>query len=106
MTVVPLYCAKFIRLHHENDEAIKKPKSGFFARFERNFNDKYERMLNWYERLAKRAMERPGLTAAAILAGVVLVLAVHIPISGPRLLSTYRSRAIHHQRANAKRHAA
>jgi multidrug efflux pump subunit AcrB len=81
MTVVPLYCAKFIHLHHEGED-LKKPKRGLFARFERNFNDKYDRMLNWYERLAKRAMGRPGLTAAAILAGVVLVLAVTSPFLG------------------------
>jgi len=67
MTVVPLYCARFIHLHHEGEE-LNKPKRGIFARFERNFNDRYDRMLNWYERLAKRAMARPGLTAAAILA--------------------------------------
>jgi multidrug efflux pump subunit AcrB len=81
MTVVPLYCAKFIHLHHESED-LKKPKRGIFARFERSFNDKYDRMLNWYERLAKRAMERPGLTAAAILVGVVLVLAVTSPFLG------------------------
>jgi len=81
MTVVPLYCAKFIHLHHESED-LKKPKRGIFARFERNFNDKYDRMLSWYERLAKRAMGRPGLTAAAILAGVVLVLAVTSPFLG------------------------
>ena len=81
MTVVPLYCANFIHLHHEGED-LKKPRRGIFARFERNFNDKYDRMLNWYERLAKRAMERPGLTAAAILAGVVLVLAVTSPFLG------------------------
>ena len=81
MTVVPLYCAKFIHLHHEGEDP-KKLKRGIFARFERNFNDKYDRMLNWYERLAKRAMGRPGLTAAAILVGVVLVLAVTSPFLG------------------------
>jgi len=81
MTVVPLYCANFIHLHHEGED-LKKPRRGIFARFERNFNDKYDRMLNWYERLAKRAMKRPGLTAAAILVGVVLVLAVTSPFLG------------------------
>jgi multidrug efflux pump subunit AcrB len=81
MTVVPLYCARFIHLHHEGEE-LNKPKRGIFARFERNFNDRYDRMLNWYERLAKRAMARPGLTAAAILAGVALVLAVTVPFVG------------------------
>ena len=79
MTVVPLYCAKFIHLHNE---VLKQSKRGIFARFEKSFNDKYDRMLNWYERLAKRAMGRPGLTAAAILAGVVIVLAVTSPFLG------------------------
>jgi multidrug efflux pump subunit AcrB len=81
MTVVPLYCAKFIRLHHESEDS-KKLKGGFFAAFETNFNKKYEGMLNWYERLAKRAMRRPGLTAALIIGGVVLVLAVTFPFLG------------------------
>jgi multidrug efflux pump subunit AcrB len=81
MTVVPLYCAKFIHLHHEGEE-LKKKRPGIFARFESSFNDKYEQMLNWYERLAKRAMGRPGWTAGAILAGVVLVLLITVPFLG------------------------
>jgi multidrug efflux pump subunit AcrB len=39
-------------------------------------------MLSWYEGLAKRAMRRPGLTAAAILGGVALVLAAAFPFLG------------------------
>ena len=81
MTVVPLYCAKFIHVHH-GGENQKQSKPGLFARFERLFNDKYERMLNWYESLAKRAMQKPGLTAALILGGVVLVLVVTFPFLG------------------------
>jgi multidrug efflux pump subunit AcrB len=81
MTVVPLYCAKFIRVHHEK-EGHKEATNGLFARFERTFNERYEHMLNWYERLAKRAMQRPGLTAVAICGGVVLVLALTIPFLG------------------------
>jgi multidrug efflux pump subunit AcrB len=81
MTVVPLYCAKFIHLHHEGEE-LKMKKRGIFARFESSFNDKYERMLSWYERLAKRAMRRPGWTAGVILAGVLLVLMVTVPFLG------------------------
>jgi multidrug efflux pump subunit AcrB len=81
MTVVPLYCAKFIRLHKE-DKGYADSKLGLFANFEANFNKKYETMLNWYERLAKRAMPRPGLTAAAISGGVVLVLALTFPFLG------------------------
>ena len=81
MTVVPLYCAKFIRLHPKGEDS-KQSNTGFFSTFERTFNEKYEGMLNWYERMAKRAMQRPGLTATAICAGVVLVLAGTLPFLG------------------------
>src|SRR5664280_686838 len=56
MTVVPLFCAKFIRLH--GDVEGKQSTLSFFTRFEAKFNDKFQAMLNWYERLAMRAMER------------------------------------------------
>ena len=39
-------------------------------------------MLGWYESLAKRAMQRPGFTAAAILGGVALVLVAAVPFLG------------------------
>ena len=82
MTVVPLYCAKFIRLRDEEAEGSTETKPGLFARFESKFNEKFQAMLNWYEALAMRAMRRPGLTAAVILGGVVLVLAVTTPFLG------------------------
>jgi multidrug efflux pump subunit AcrB len=81
MTVVPLYCAKFINLHDEStDRGDKKP--GFFKRFESKFNERFQGMLNWYERLAMRAMQRPGFTAAAILGGVAVLLLVTTPFLG------------------------
>jgi multidrug efflux pump subunit AcrB len=81
MTVVPLYCAKFIRLKHENKDS-KPSKLSVFSIFEKKFNDKYEAMLNWYESLAKRTMRRPGVTAAVILGSVLFVLAAALPFLG------------------------
>jgi multidrug efflux pump subunit AcrB len=81
MTVVPLFCARFIRLKDEG-EHDKASKLTIFTRFERTFNDKYRGMLDWYEGLATRAMRRPGFTAAAILGGVALVLAATLPFLG------------------------
>ena len=81
MTVVPLFCARFIRLRDENEDS-EEPKRGIFARFERKFNEKFHGMLNWYEGLAMRAMERPGFTATAILGGVVLLLVLTVPFIG------------------------
>jgi multidrug efflux pump subunit AcrB len=81
MTVVPLFCARFIRLRDENEDS-EEPKRGIFARFERKFNEKFHGMLSWYEGLAMRAMERPGFTATAILGGVVLLLVLTVPFIG------------------------
>ncbi len=80
MTVVPLYCANFIRLRDEAEIADLKPS--LFARFERKFNQKFQRMLAWYESLAMRAMQRPAFTAAAILCGVALTLLLFFPFLG------------------------
>jgi multidrug efflux pump subunit AcrB len=80
MTVVPLYCANFIHLHDEAE--IEGHRPGFFHRFERKFNENFQRMLGWYESLAMRAMRRPGFTAAAILGGVALVLLLLFPFLG------------------------
>jgi multidrug efflux pump subunit AcrB len=81
MTVVPLYCANFIHLSDE-EQGRENEKPGFFARFEHKFNERFQRMLNWYEALAMRAMRRPGFTAAVILGGVALTLLVLFPFLG------------------------
>jgi len=81
MTVVPLYCANFIRLSHEDSHGGKS-KPGFLVRFERKFNEYFRHMLNWYEGLAIRAMRRPAFTAAMILGGVALTLAILFPFLG------------------------
>ncbi|HWA96526.1 MAG TPA: efflux RND transporter permease subunit [Terracidiphilus sp.] len=81
MTVVPLYCAKFIRVR-DDGEHVAAAQPGFFARFDRAFNEKFQDLLTWYEGLAKRTMKRPGLTAGVILGGVVLLLLVTVPFVG------------------------
>ncbi len=81
MTVVPLFCAKFIH-RHIVDEHAETPQNNVLARFDRKFNEKFQTMLNWYEGLAKRALNRPGFTALAISAGMVVLLAISFPFLG------------------------
>ena len=81
MTVVPLYCARFIRIIDDGEHGTES-RSSFFARFDKVFNEKYERMLHWYDRLAKRAMQRPVLTTAMILGSVAIVLVATVPFLG------------------------
>jgi len=81
MTVVPLYCARFIRIADE--EVHDGPRTpSFFRRFEIRFNQYFRRMLDYYEVQVTRALKRPGLTAAVIVAGVAAVLLGVFPFLG------------------------
>ena len=82
MTVVPLYCANFIRIHDDEQHQQPSRKRSWFHRFEKWFNAKFQTMLNTYEHLALRAMHRPGLTAGLILGGVALTLLILFPFLG------------------------
>ncbi len=80
MTVVPLFCATFIHLHQEG-RAAQRSSHGFNSIVER-FNVQFQRLLDWYENLAKRCMARPGFTAVVILACVAVVTAALFPFLG------------------------
>ena len=84
MTVVPLFCSKFVRLHHEasDSEHGDTGRPSWFQRFVEKFNEHFRRMLDRYEVLARRALVRPGLTALVILGSVVVVLGGLFPFLG------------------------
>jgi len=81
MTVVPLFCAKFVP-SMIREEHFESGNANVFARFDRAFNAKFHAMLSWYEGLAYRAMKRPVFTAAAILGGVAVLLVASFPFLG------------------------
>jgi multidrug efflux pump subunit AcrB len=83
MTVVPLYCAHFIRLdHHAEGETHGKKTKSFFQRFVGRFNEYFQKMLNAYETLAKRVLRRPGFAAIVILGSISAVLLILFPFLG------------------------
>ena len=85
MTVVPLFCATFVRVdHHEGglNEQGQPKKISMFQRLASKFNEYFQRMLERYEALARRVLVRPGFTATVILAGVVVVLGGLFPFLG------------------------
>ena len=88
MTVVPLFCATFIRLdpqgvEHEGDlDAVEGRKPSFFKRFLIRFNEYFHSILERYEVFAFRILKRPGFVATVILGGLVLVLVVSFPFLG------------------------
>src|SRR5579864_4684665 len=54
MTVVPLYCAYFIRLEPHGDGAHEHPQ-GLLAKLVHGFNEKFHQLLNFYEKWVTRA---------------------------------------------------
>jgi multidrug efflux pump subunit AcrB len=81
MTVVPLFCATFVRVHHE-EVSVHGGKISLFQRTVTEFNVRFQRMLERYEGVAKRVLVRPGFTAAVILGGVALVILALFPFLG------------------------
>ena len=93
MTVVPLYCARFIKPsmahasegeeiadeRHTEFHALKKPS--IFQRIVRTFNDWFQRMLNEYVVAVNRSIVRPAATALGILGAVLLSFAL-FPLLG------------------------
>jgi len=81
MTVVPLYCAYFIRLDTYGEEAHENPK-GLLVRVVHRFNHDFQRLLLFYEQKVMQALETPGRTALFIVGGIVLLIAAVFPFVG------------------------
>jgi multidrug efflux pump subunit AcrB len=84
MTVVPLYCATFIHVEDVEQEKGHDPEHprSLFRRFLAKFNERFQKLLDFYERWVTCALARPGRTVAWIAVGIVVVLAVVFPFVG------------------------
>lgn len=94
MTVVPLYCAYFIRLEgHGGEQHSDQEKEGMaeeshagpkgmLGRVVTRFNYYFRRLLEIYEKWVTRALVNPKRTAAVILGALGLIVAVMFPIIG------------------------
>src|SRR5579883_2485822 len=90
MTVVPLFCARFIQApsHHRtpSDEVPvmveeEKYPPNFGQRFNLWFNDRFEDFLRFYDRLVAVALRRPALTLLAFAGAFAATLAA-FPLLG------------------------
>jgi hydrophobic/amphiphilic exporter-1 (mainly G- bacteria), HAE1 family len=78
MTVVPLFCAKFIKLNRVHGETdMSGPAKNWGARFNHRFNRRFHRMLDRYEGSLKVALLRPTATVLGITGVFVLSLALY-----------------------------
>jgi multidrug efflux pump subunit AcrB len=80
MTVVPLFCAKYIKGHGPHELGHQAPKN-WSGRFNAWFNRRFNRMLEAYERSVGVALLRPAATVLGITGIFVLSLALY-PLTG------------------------
>jgi multidrug efflux pump subunit AcrB len=99
MTLVPLFCARFIKPKQKRDEAVEREehrepdpapasnaspakKPSLFQRGVDYFNLKFARLLERYEQLAYWTLERPWLSTGVMLGGIALCIAIFLPFLG------------------------
>jgi multidrug efflux pump subunit AcrB len=87
MTVVPLYCATFVRTEahghgHAEEAEGEAPAPKGLAKVAFEFNKVFHHLLTFYEKHVMRALQRPGRTAAWIMGGIVALIAVVFPFVG------------------------
>jgi multidrug efflux pump subunit AcrB len=75
MSVVPLYCAQFIRSEHDVDEE-SRGLAGLLERVLVPFNRGYDKVLQAYDRALEKSLARPRFTVAVIMGGFCLSLAL------------------------------
>jgi len=81
VTVVPLFCAKFIHGHHGHEEGAAATPKAWGARFNAWFNTRFNRMLDGYEGRLKVSLLRPVATVIGIMGLFVFSLALY-PLVG------------------------
>ena len=90
MTVIPLFCSRFLKaVPHAAErkaegyeiENTSPASQSWMDKFNARFNRMFNQILDYYEYWVRRALQRPGLTVAA-LAGVFLVSLAIYPLLG------------------------
>jgi len=92
MTVIPLFCSRFLKAVPHIPESTnrgggydvepnKAADQSWLDRFNTHFNRHFNKLLDFYERSVRRALQRPGVTVALLSGLFVLSLAIY-PLLG------------------------
>ena len=78
MTVIPLFCARYLRYEKPGlADASTAKKPSLARRFHLGFDRGFVRMLDLYERTVRKSVQRPGLTVAALAGAFLLSLTIY-----------------------------
>jgi len=81
LTVVPLYCAQFVRKGAHGEEVHENPR-GVLSHAVHRFNASFQGMLERYEKTVTSVLDKPGRTVVYILGGIALATAIAFPFVG------------------------
>jgi multidrug efflux pump subunit AcrB len=74
MTVIPLFCSRFLKSPHH---VIADQKATWWDRFNDGFNRMFGKVLDWYEGAVRWSLRSPGLTVAALMGLFILSLGIY-----------------------------
>jgi HAE1 family hydrophobic/amphiphilic exporter-1 len=77
MTVVPLFCAKFIHKIEADEEEGLDPRKSFFGRIVHTFDRRYNQVLGKYDVAVGRTLLRPAATVIGTLGVFLLSLSLY-----------------------------
>ena len=91
MTVIPLFCSRFLKAvphggehaHAEHalpqaaEAAFERRESSWWAKFNARFNNGFNRLLDFYETWVRRALRRPGWTVVGLTGFFLLSLGIY-----------------------------
>ncbi len=101
LTVVPLFCARFLELPHA--KADENKRLSFTERFNRAFGKQFDRMLVGYRALVGRVLTFPRLTLT-VFAGAFAFSLLLFPLLDLIVLSAYRCGSIRYHTQSTFRH--
>ncbi len=103
MTVIPLFCSKFLKgFHHEHGSTARRRIDRWAAASMPGSTGCSIALLDFYERWVRRALKRPALTLA-LLMGIFVASLGNLSFSGTRVLPANRRRPVHAQRQGPHR---
>jgi multidrug efflux pump subunit AcrB len=79
MSVVPLFCSRFIKGHHGEAAHPAPKRRGLLDRFNAWFNPKFEGFLNFYDRVISIVLRRP-VAILFVLTGIIVLSLFLFPI--------------------------
>ena len=77
VTVVPLYCSKYLKAASKHGESEPADRKSWGSRFHDGFNAKFDKVLDWYERWVRKALQKPREVVLGFIGIFVLTFGLY-----------------------------